>query len=79
MTLSSNDGGNRRREICMKLENLRHHLRDNDALIQDARLRGRTRLFVLLLLTRRNAYLRREAELENELETYYNTFYRRYL
>ncbi|KAK4733801.1 hypothetical protein R3W88_008062 [Solanum pinnatisectum] len=79
MTLSSYDGSNRRSEICTEWENSRHHLRDNNALIQDPRLRGRTGLFVLLLLTRRDAYLRREAELENELETYYNTFYRRYL
>ncbi|KAK4725449.1 hypothetical protein R3W88_028228 [Solanum pinnatisectum] len=78
MTLS-NDDGDRRREICRELESLRHHLRDINATIQaDARLRGKTGV-VDLLITRRNAYLRRETELENELETNYNTFYRRYL
>ncbi|KAG5583522.1 hypothetical protein H5410_054149 [Solanum commersonii] len=74
----SNDDGDRRREICRELESLRHHLRDINAMIQDARLRGKTGV-VDLLITRRNAYLRRETELENELETFYNTFYRRYL
>ncbi|KAG5583521.1 hypothetical protein H5410_054148 [Solanum commersonii] len=74
----SNDDGDRRREICRELESLRHHSRDINAMIQDARLRGKTRV-VDLLITRRNAYLRREIELENELETNYNTFYRRYL
>ncbi|KAH0723618.1 hypothetical protein KY285_006165 [Solanum tuberosum] len=77
MTLS-NDDGDRRREICRELESLRHHLRDINAMIQDARLCDKTRV-VDLLITRRNAYLRRETELENELETNYNTFYRRYL
>ncbi|KAK4725450.1 hypothetical protein R3W88_028229 [Solanum pinnatisectum] len=77
MTLS-NDDGDRRREICRELESLRRHLRDINAMIQDARLRGKTGV-VDLLITRRNAYLRRETKLENELEIFYNTFYRRYL
>ncbi|KAK4721451.1 hypothetical protein R3W88_011684 [Solanum pinnatisectum] len=74
----SNDDDNRRREIFTELENLRHHLRNINAMIQDARLRGKTGV-VDLLITRRNSYLRRETELENVLETYYNIFYRRYL
>ncbi|KAK4721452.1 hypothetical protein R3W88_011685 [Solanum pinnatisectum] len=77
MTLS-NDDSDRRREICTELENLRQHLRNINVMIQDARLSGKTGV-VDLLITRRNSYLRRETELENELETYYNTFYRRYL
>lgn len=77
MTLS-NDDGDRKREICRELEILRHRLRDIDAMIQDARLRGKNGV-VDLLIARRNTYLRRETELENELETNYNTFYRRYL
>ena len=78
MVLSSNDIGDKRREIRTELENLRHLLRNIDAMIQDARLRGMARV-VAFLTKARDACLRRETELETELETNYNTFYRRYL
>lgn len=41
MALSSDDNSDRKREICTELENLRHHLRDIDTQIQQARLIGR--------------------------------------
>ncbi|KAK4706809.1 hypothetical protein R3W88_033641 [Solanum pinnatisectum] len=75
MELSSNDNGERKREICMELENLRHHLRDIDAQIHEARLIGRAGMLALLITRREFLYLKREVE----LETKYNIFYRRYL
>ncbi|KAG5610549.1 hypothetical protein H5410_021830 [Solanum commersonii] len=59
-------------------DNRRHHLRNINAVIQDARLCGKNGVMDLLI-TRHNSYLRRETELENEPETYCNIFYRRYL
>ncbi|KAH0723617.1 hypothetical protein KY285_006164 [Solanum tuberosum] len=79
MALSYDDNGDRKHEICTELENLRHHLRDIDAEIHEARLIGRVGMLALLITRREILYLKRETELENELETKYNIFYRRYL
>ncbi|KAG5615082.1 hypothetical protein H5410_014906 [Solanum commersonii] len=79
MALSSDDNVDRKREICTKLENLRHHLRDIDAQIHEARLICKAGMLDLLITRRKILYLKREAELENELETKYSIFYRRYL
>jgi len=79
MELSSDDNGDRKREICTDLENLRHHLRDIDAQIHEARLIRKARMLALLITRHEILYLKREAELENELETKYRIFYRRYL
>ncbi|KAK6791599.1 hypothetical protein RDI58_010680 [Solanum bulbocastanum] len=76
MALSSDDNGDRKREICTELENLRHYLRDIDAQIHEARLIGRAGMLALLITRRETLYLKREAELENELETKYRIFYR---
>ncbi|KAK4725448.1 hypothetical protein R3W88_028227 [Solanum pinnatisectum] len=79
MALSSDDNGDRKHEICTELENLRHHLRDIDAQIHEARLIGRAGMLALLITRHEILYLKRETELENELETKYNIFYHRYL
>ncbi|KAM3205680.1 hypothetical protein P3L10_029090 [Capsicum annuum] len=77
-SLPNDDGVDKRREICTKLENLRHNLIDLERRIEDARSQGKI-LLASALIERRAAYLMREAHLENELETKYNFAYRRYL
>ncbi|KAG5610548.1 hypothetical protein H5410_021829 [Solanum commersonii] len=79
MALSSDDNDDRKCEICTELENLRHHLRDIDTQIHEASLIGRAGMLALLITRRKILYLKREAELENELETKYSIFYHRYL
>lgn len=78
MALSSDDNGDRMREICTELEDVRHHLRGIDLQMRDV-ISARNVGELINLLDRRATYLEREAELEKELETKYNFFYRRYL
>ncbi|KAG5583519.1 hypothetical protein H5410_054146 [Solanum commersonii] len=79
MALSYDYNGDKKHEISTELENLRHHLRDIDAQIHEARLIGRAGILALLITRREILYLKRKTELENELETKYNIFYRSFL
>ncbi|KAG5588289.1 hypothetical protein H5410_048723 [Solanum commersonii] len=78
MALNSGDDGDRMREICTELEDVRHHIRGLELQMQDARSARNVGEFISLL-DRRATYLEREAELEKELETKFNFFYRRFL
>ncbi|KAH0682661.1 hypothetical protein KY290_021249 [Solanum tuberosum] len=59
MALSSDDNGDKKCDICMELENLRHHLRDIDAQIHEARLIGSAGMLSLLITRHEILYLKR--------------------
>uniref|UniRef100_A0A3Q7I7S1 Uncharacterized protein n=1 Tax=Solanum lycopersicum TaxID=4081 RepID=A0A3Q7I7S1_SOLLC len=78
MASNSGHSDGRMREICLELEDVRHHLRGLELQMRDARSAYNLRDFGILL-HRRATYLEREAELEKELKTKFNFFYRRFL
>ncbi|TMW85458.1 hypothetical protein EJD97_023116 [Solanum chilense] len=78
MALNSGHNDGRMREICLELEDARHHIRGLELQMRDARLACNIEEFVSLL-DRRATYLEKEAELEKELKTKFNFFYRRFL
>ncbi|KAK4346003.1 hypothetical protein RND71_036179 [Anisodus tanguticus] len=79
MTSSSDDNGDRKRTICTELDELRRNLREVDKQMRDVIKRVNARELLPLFIRRRAAYLKRETELQNELENKYNLFYHRYL
>ncbi|KAK4378005.1 hypothetical protein RND71_004301 [Anisodus tanguticus] len=78
MASPSDDNGDRKRAICTELEDLRHHIREIDMHLDEIILRGN--IAELLGIEHRHAaYVKKEKELQDELENNYNVFYRRYL